>query len=245
MKTWITIVLLFCSYTQLVSQSGNHVILYEVSTKPIDISKYLSKENNNNKVLTTNLNKLFNSSKKLTFKLVCTPNESGFFMPNKMDIPTSKKNLAELVLGNEYYYTNLKTSTILCKKEALGETFIVSHDMFKWKLTQEEKRIQNYLCKKAIGTKRIINSKGVFKFKIEAWFTPEIPISFAPLDYMGLPGLILELTGTHYYFKAKKIELNTTIHDKIKKPTSGITVSYNEFETLVKNSMQAYKKKYH
>ncbi len=54
-----------------------------------------------------------------------------------------------------------------------------------WKLSNEEKDIKGYNCKKAICFYRGRN--------YTAWFTPEIPIPEGPYKFKGLPGLILEI----------------------------------------------------
>jgi GLPGLI family protein len=55
-----------------------------------------------------------------------------------------------------------------------------------WKVTQESKKIGEYLCFKAID----IESTNT-KMKPIVWFTPQIPVSFGTLEYNGLPGLVI------------------------------------------------------
>ena len=58
----------------------------------------------------------------------------------------------------------------------------------KWVLSNEQKMIGEYLCKKA--TTRFRGRDYI------AWYCPEIAVSIGPLKYNGLPGLILEITTT-------------------------------------------------
>lgn len=60
---------------------------------------------------------------------------------------------------------------------------------YKWSFHNDSKEILGYICKKATT---IANKSGIEQ-NITAWYTPDIPISDGPLDYSGLPGLILEL----------------------------------------------------
>src|SRR5690606_19883169 len=63
-----------------------------------------------------------------------------------------------------------------------------------------------YLCIKA--TKREITKRGsktIVKPFI-AWFCPEIPLPFGPLNQGGLPGLILELQTDRVLFGLERIE---------------------------------------
>ena len=52
-----------------------------------------------------------------------------------------------------------------------------------WELTDEERTILGYACRRAIGTFRGRN--------YEAWYAPEIAVSCGPWKFGGLPGLIL------------------------------------------------------
>ena len=79
-----------------------------------------------------------------------------------------------------------KTEDII---ETLGKTFLIEGDIPKhrWKILNEIKEVEGYLCMKAETTDTI---KGQV---IHAWFTDRIPFYGGPEGYGGLPGLILEL----------------------------------------------------
>jgi len=72
----------------------------------------------------------------------------------------------------------------------------------KWNLKYKEtKKIGKYTCKKATTTYRGTD--------IEAYYTPEIPVSIGPYKFKGLPGLILEVKtlGINYkYWVVKNIQ---------------------------------------
>lgn len=72
----------------------------------------------------------------------------------------------------------------------------------KWNLKYKEtKKIGKYNCKKATATFRGTD--------IEAYYTPEIPVSIGPYKFKGLPGLILEVKtlGLNYkYWVVKNIQ---------------------------------------
>lgn len=63
-----------------------------------------------------------------------------------------------------------------------------------WEIRQGEKWIAGFRCEAALGIKQGTDS-------VLAWFTRELPGSFGPADYTGLPGVVLDLTelktGTH------------------------------------------------
>lgn len=77
-----------------------------------------------------------------------------------------------------------------------------------WILLNETKLIDNYLCYKATTEHIVVNEVKTFRHPIIAWYCPEIPFSYGPLGYGGLPGLILELQTKDGVFGANKIQLN-------------------------------------
>lgn len=60
-----------------------------------------------------------------------------------------------------------------------------SQENIKWKLLNEERKISNFICKKAIGKYR--------NRTIIAWYTNEMNIPEGPYNFKNLPGLIIEL----------------------------------------------------
>lgn len=73
--------------------------------------------------------------------------------------------------------------------ETLGKTYIVEDSLkfFKWKILNEIKEVNNYVCMKAS------TFEPVKKQNIVAWFTTDIPVSAGPERFGGLPGMILEI----------------------------------------------------
>ena len=65
------------------------------------------------------------------------------------------------------------------------------------------KKIGSYLCYKAID----VESDNQLKKPI-AWFSPLIPVNFGPKEYIGLPGLVLEVEMAGSTITATKIILN-------------------------------------
>tara|TARA_R110001583_G_scaffold177176_2_gene332200 strand:+ start:21388 stop:22173 length:786 start_codon:yes stop_codon:yes gene_type:complete len=86
------------------------------------------------------------------------------------------------------YYIRLDSDVIFFNKE-MDENIVTVKDSIPklvWELIPEEtKKINNFICNKAI-----LNYRGS---KLIAYYTNEIPISFGPWKFKGLPGLILEI----------------------------------------------------
>lgn len=131
-------------------------------------------------------------------------------------------------------YSDLENGTSVNSREFFGRMFLIDGEAskFQWKLTGEQKKIQDYVCQKATCQ--------ADEEKIEAWFTPQIPISAGPGEYNGLPGLILEInvndgerTYTPHQIELKKLEKNIIVQ-----PSKGKKVSREEFEEIEAEKMK-------
>jgi len=145
-------------------------------------------------------------------------------------------NLTAILAGKGNFYVNNSLKEYLYQKDFMGDLFLVAHQPIKWQLSQEEKQIGNYTCYKATTIKTFENRRGTFEREITAWYTPQIPVNFGPMEYNGLPGLILELTQVKLTFSAIKIELNTKEEIIIKKPTKGKKVTEAVFKKITKEA---------
>lgn len=83
-------------------------------------------------------------------------------------------------------YYNKEEDKNLIQKDFMGKKFLVNQSLtdFKWKIVMEQKMIKGYPCMKAVREDTL--------FKIEAWFSSQIPVSSGPKGLYGLPGMILE-----------------------------------------------------
>ena len=77
--------------------------------------------------------------------------------------------------------------------------------------------------------------------KVIAWYTPEIPVSFGPSNYWGLPGLILEISDGENILLCSKVTLSNKEKTKIKVPNVGKKVNRQEFEAIEKKKMDSMK----
>lgn len=89
----------------------------------------------------------------------------------------------------------------------------------KWTIEKDTKRINNFLCQKAVCE--------FGKRKFIAWFCREIPLNEGPYKFKNLPGLIFEVYDSNNYFNFKLTEL--------KKETKNISKDYSNFISVPKN----------
>lgn len=98
------------------------------------------------------------------------------------------------------YLHNFKNQTIKVQrnyngKAILHSTFPIDTD---WVITDKTKKINGHLVRKAYQDSKQGNpNKKYYAGKVIAWFTTDIPLPAGPINYGGLPGLILQM----YYEK--------------------------------------------
>lgn len=101
---------------------------------------------------------------------------------------------------DRYFFKN--NSEISYFQTYLGTPFLIEDNTFEfnWVLLNEKKKIGNWLAYKAL-----VNFRGR---EWIIWYTPDIPISFGPWKFEGLPGLIIEAQEANgdFWFKLKSVE---------------------------------------
>ncbi|HMP31930.1 MAG TPA: GLPGLI family protein [Saprospiraceae bacterium] len=87
------------------------------------------------------------------------------------------------------FYRDLENKTMIDKTALADKDFIIKGDTprIKWKIQNEIRDIQGYLCMKAVAIHPIHNTP------ITAWYSDKIPVSSGPEGIGGLPGMILML----------------------------------------------------
>lgn len=106
---------------------------------------------------------------------------------------------------NQYFYksnNNLYYTCDLLKKPFLVNDTTLNID---WILHNDTKQIDGFNCKKATT-----NFKGR---DWEIWYTTEIPISYGPWKFYGLPGLIIiaKEGSDQFWFRLTKIKIDPSI----------------------------------
>lgn len=162
--------------------------------------------------------------------------------------------------GDGLTYKNTSENLFMQETEVFGKPFLVKDELEprEWELTQETKKIGSYTAYKAIytdlreGMSMSFNSDTdenqmettVDTIRIEAWYTPEIPVSQGPVGYWGLPGLIMEINDGSMSYVCTKVVLNPEEKIKIKKPSKGKAVTRAELEKITEEKTQEMMKKF-
>lgn len=106
-----------------------------------------------------------------------------------------------------------------CIRDTLG--------FVNWQLTGDTMTIYHLLCQKAIGKFNEMN--------YVAWFAPSIPVSVAPLQFRGLPGLLVKETNTTAGTSMVMAEFEWPLKESVTiQPCSGTPyISRKEFKSRI------------
>lgn len=140
-----------------------------------------------------------------------------------------------------------------------------------WKLDKETKQIGNYMCFKATASiptselawydfswsrlrnedsntekqsdsiSRKTNEPSVDMTDVEAWYSPQIPVGHGPLEYWGLPGLILEVSAGNTTMLCTKIVLNPKEKLEIIVPDKGKETTKAEYQKTIVDKMKEFR----
>ncbi|MBD0404950.1 GLPGLI family protein [Flammeovirga sp. EKP202] len=137
------------------------------------------------------------------------------------------------------WYTDTKGKSVGVKDEKKGRIVHETTESISWTITDETQEILGYTVQKAYapaldGGFMIPPLDGVENHKkVIAWFCPDLPYTFGPHKYNGLPGAILkiEFENRHDFCEATKIEMGQNYADlSLPTPTSeDLKVSSQDF----------------
>ena len=182
-----------------------------------------------------------------------------------LEQPTNKCNGVAVSInfsGEGKKYINIQDQIKIEEDDIFGKEFLIVEKLnsLEWKLIDETKKIGEYTCYKAeliipVSEKEKREYEEYIKKqevkpsfftmdepkekKITAWYTPEIPVSVGPLNYWGLPGLILELSDEKMIILCSKVILSNKENTKIKVPNNGTEVSQEEFDAIHKAKIES------
>lgn len=144
----------------------------------------------------------------------------------KTKIPKYEKDEDE----ENIWYTDFNTKTTTIQKQVAGTNFVLSDSIVKieWKITNENREIAGYNCRKAVG--KIFDDVYIFAF-----YTDDIMISGGPCSINGLPGMILGLTIPRLYtsFIATKVGIKNVNSTEIVPVKAKKTYTSKELKTTL------------
>lgn len=161
----------------------------------------------------------------VTYELLITDQKSHFSL-KELGLTNDGRVVNGRYRKKIIVYVNNSTQEIISQEVFFGnKQYIVTHPFnnIDWHLTDEHKTILGHPCRKAIGKRPIyvpdFNKKTITKGEqlLIAWYAKDLPFSFGPEKFNGLPGVILEIIYSRYSYKASEIEVNNKpVNKKIK-----------------------------
>ncbi len=133
--------------------------------------------------------------------------------------------------GSSAIYMDMDTKTSVSQENILDRTFLIKETIktYDWDITTEYKEIIHKKCTKATLKENPT---------IVAWFTSEIPVSFGPMGYYGLPGLILQLETPSKNYIIQEISVSKE-NISIKAPDKGKEIGREDFDALKKKKQES------
>jgi GLPGLI family protein len=204
MKTFLGVVLMFSGVSFFQVQSG---IINDTAEMNIEHKKEfiegIKKEDSPMRIKKQVID-FYENAEPDYYELHFTDNEAYYFKDESLEREETY-NIGSKA-GLFPYYNDSETNKIIELNSMMGN---ISHEPLDWKTTNETKMIGDIKCYKATTTETLYSRQGHFYDRdIIAWFAPEIPVSFGPKNYSGLPGLVLEVKRKEFTITATKINLN-------------------------------------
>jgi GLPGLI family protein len=194
-----------------------------------------------------------------TYILTFNKQESTFKEDEKIDAISGATDSWGGYFSRGYSYRNTKESKIVQSQEFYGKKFLVKDDDYKisWEMGSETKEIGQYTVYKATATipsdevswysfnwsdLRPNKDKETGEVKerttvVEAWYTPQIPVSHGPGEYWGLPGLILEVKYGDTILLCSEVSINSNETVAIKAPEKGEEITKKDYTATIRKKM--------
>jgi len=226
MKITLLIILVSNSlFSQIIEKTGK--IIYEITIAQED---YMKKNQN----ILKNYQRAVESTKNIEFTLTLDGINSHFEVSKNLQLDKYGYGYA-LSYANymgEIYQDSISIFTKI--DNHIGKLIIKKPPKKNWKILDEQKVIDGYICYKATNEYIVENGVGIFTHPVIAWFCPQLPYPFGPNGYGNLPGLILELQERNVVYGAKKIifDLNEDIKFDFKEYK---VINEEEFQLYLNN----------
>ena len=155
-------------------------------------------------------------------------------------------------------YTDLAKQMQYEERAFFEKEFLIidSLKQYKWKLSEETKTIAKQLCKKATtmitapqmrmrvsggsNTDTTANTPRAPKeTELVVWYTENIPVSFGPDSYSGLPGVIMEIDQDNGATVTTAVEVSAKYPKKeLVAPSKGDKMNRAQFQESMQKLMQ-------
>ncbi|SDU16625.1 GLPGLI family protein [Polaribacter sp. Hel1_33_78] len=196
-----------------------------------------------------------------TYVLSFNNQESTFLEEEKIDAISGATDSWGGYFSRGDHYKNIKENKIVQSQEFYGKRFLVKDALYRveWSMGTETKKIGQYTCYRAKAfvpsaelswynfswsdlrpkTNKDSEDKEIEEklTVVEAWYTPQIPVSQGPAEYWGLPGLILEVSVDNTTLLCTEIVINQEENTDIEAPSKGTEITKSDYTMTVREKM--------
>ena len=220
-KTYISTIILLCTYFLANAQTSYLKCIYAETPAVSDQVREMKDVYLRDIVVSK-----FKKEKK-TYTMFVANNKYLF---TKVSDKTNNPNM--LIGAYNSIYIDKGTDSIISERTIVNKNYVIKDIAIapRWKMTNETRIINGKKCTKAIA-------RGLLK--IEAWYTTDIPFSYGPLGYYGLPGLIIELDTPSDIYTLKSFEYLQK-DPELKSIANGQVVTKTEFDKIQENYFTKY-----
>ncbi len=196
-----------------------------------------------------------------TYVLSFNSQESVFLEEEKIDAISGATDSWGGYFSRGDHYKNIKENTLVQSQEFYGKRFLVKDKLYRlsWSMGTETKKIGQYTCYRA---KAFVPSSELnwYNFSwsdlsssadkdatdedqeekltvVEAWYTPQIPVSQGPAEFWGLPGLILEVSLDNTTLLCTEIVISQDESAEIVAPKKGTEITKKDYTLTVREKM--------
>lgn len=232
----VTFICLLLLTTTLKANAQSYKITYgKLNTSTLEDLEQISNIGVKNNIISIN-----NSFHLVEYELTISKEKARFSYLEKLNNPNLNKRAISAGGGSGIHYYDTKSNIKITQTPFSGKNYYVADSITKynWKITTDTKKINDFLCYKAIATISYDDFRGKEVYNIEAWFCPEIPFPYGPDIYFGLPGLVFEAykQNSKIKFYVKKIE-KIEGEIKIDMPTEK-TITEEEMTAIFNKAME-------
>ncbi|WP_340064025.1 GLPGLI family protein [Ascidiimonas aurantiaca] len=234
MKKLVTLVLLCTFYIGMAQNAVTHgKVTYHVDLEPFYKA---GTEKIKNPIAEKIFKDLSIAAERMELELTFSDNLSRFRIKKGLRVGKEERSnfmLAKTLVCKGTYYTDLDKKIQILQTRQGGEVYSIksSTESIQWQLTDEKKKIGDFICYKATYQKKVLDNS----FLVTAWYAPNIPLAFGPGEYAGgLPGLIMEVYDHITHYRCTSIELN---------PKEKITIPFPDEATISTITEEEYRQK--
>ncbi|QSS97539.1 GLPGLI family protein [Psychroflexus sp. ALD_RP9] len=219
------LIIIFTSFSLTAQTSGCITYKSEIISQTIDTTKI--KNDDIKKMMLQTVENMKRQMPHISYELKFNKNSSVFKRKEMMAIDNSIDyiDIAGFSDADGRFFTLINNKLRLRTFKFRNKKYIIKSNLPKWEIDNKTKNILGYNCIKAKTNKQLDNGSSI---SVVAWFTKELPFSFGPKDYVGLPGLVLQVEERGIKFYATSIDFYNKNH-KIELPNVNKSITRKEY----------------